>query len=374
MRILILNWRDPQNPRSGGAEAVTFKYAKFWASRGYSVTWICNAFPKGKPDEAIGGVRFIRVGPALGYTVFQLFITYPLFLVRAIWTAINLIRDQKYDVVIDEIHGLPFFTPLYNRTRTVLWVCEVAGPIWDKMYPFPINIVGNLLEKLLYLIVYRQSEIWAISQSTRSDILKIHPQAQVKVIPLGIDPVIPPRVKKTSFPSAVFLARLVKMKGVEVALAAAQSIVRKLPNFKLYLIGDGSREYVDLLRRLAQRLEITSNVEFLGRLSDSHRNSILAKSHFLIHPSYKEGFGLTVLEAGLVGTPAIVRSGGSLTELVKDGYSGLVFQSNAPLPALFIRWYSSKQYPRLCRRAQANAKEYEWPTRLASSHLVTGLP
>ncbi len=39
MRILILNWRDSKNPKSGGAEIVTLEHAKGWVINGHEVTW-----------------------------------------------------------------------------------------------------------------------------------------------------------------------------------------------------------------------------------------------------------------------------------------------------------------------------------------------
>lgn len=369
MRILILNWRDPKNPRAGGAETVTFKYAQYWAKKGHSVTWICNFFPGSTPREISTGIEFVRVGPALGYTVLELIFTYPLFLVSAIMAAFSEFHRNKIDLVIDEIHGLPFFTPFFSQARNVLWVCEVAGPIWDRMYPTPINLIGRMLETLLYKYVYRHTEIWAISQATRADILNINPAALVKVIPLGIDPVPDPKIKKTFFPSAVFLARLVKMKGVEVALQATKEIAARLPDFKLFLIGSGSGGYLYSLRQMVRELGISNNVEFLGRLSEPEKYKVLAKSHFLIHPSYKEGFGLTVLEAGLVGTPTVARAGSSMDELIKHGGSGLIFQKESQIPDLFVNWIWGRKYSLLSSNIKKTASRYFWSKVLSKSRL-----
>jgi len=370
VNILILNWRDPQNPRSGGAESVTFKYAAYWAGRGHQVTWICNSFPNYHPDETVSGVRFVRIGPQLGFTVPQLFFTYPLFLIHAIWTTLGLLRHQKFDLVVDEIHGLPFFTPLYCRTRTILWVCEVAGPIWDKMYPWPVNQIGKILEKMIYQI-YSGVETWAISENTRRDILTLNPKASVKIIPLGVDPIARPKVHKNPFPSAVFLARLVKMKGVEVALQATRDISQNLSHFKLFLVGAGPVSYVQHLHKMVDDLNISKNVEFLGKVSESDKYEILARSHFLIHPSYKEGFGLTVLEAGLVGTPTIARAGSSMDELIKNSVSGLIFQSDGQITDLFINWYSGDKYKFLSTNSRKMSKEFLWFNILQRSRLVT---
>src|SRR3989344_2896557 len=370
MNILILNWRDPKNPRSGGAESVTFKYAAYWAGRGHQVTWICNSFPNYHPDETVSGVRFVRIGPQLGFTVPQLFFTYPLFLIHAIWTTLGLLRHQKFDLVVDEIHGLPFFTPLYCRTRTILWVCEVAGPIWDKMYPWPVNQIGKILEKMIYQI-YSGVETWAISENTRRDILTLNPKASVKIIPLGVDPIARHKVHKNPFPSAVFLARLVKMKGVEVALQATRDISQNLSHFKLFLVGAGPVSYVQHLHKMVDDLNISKNVEFLGKVSESDKYEILARSHFLIHPSYKEGFGLTVLEAGLVGTPTIARAGSSMDELIKNSVSGLIFQSDGQITDLFINWYSGDKYKFLSTNSRKMSKEFLWFNILQRSRLVT---
>jgi glycosyltransferase involved in cell wall biosynthesis len=283
MNILILNWRDPKNLRSGGAEIVTFKYAQYWQSLGHHVYWITNYYPGANTTGLESNITFIRIKPALGYSILGLLFTYPVFLIRAVISASELMYKIKFDLVIDEIHGLPFFTPIYSNVRTVLLVCEVAGPIWDKMFPLPINIFGRLLEKLIYYL-YRNTETWAISSHTKADIYHLNGNKHIKVLPLGIEPIKYPIQSKFSFPSAVFLGRLVKMKGVESAIKAARQIVKILPTFKLYIIGSGSPDYI-------QNLGSVSCVKFLGRLSDKEKYYYLSKSHFLIHPSYKEGFG-----------------------------------------------------------------------------------
>ena len=93
------------------------------------------------------------------------------------------------------------------------------------------------------------------------------------------------------------MARLVPMKGIEAALLAVTQIVKRFPNFKLFVVGGGNKEYIEKLRQTIVGNNIEKNVEFMGRAPDSERNQLYAKCHFLIHPSFKEGFGLTVLES-----------------------------------------------------------------------------
>ena len=115
------------------------------------------------------------------------------------------------------------------------------------------------------------------------------------------------------------------MKGIESALTAAKSISTNFPNFKLFVVGDGDANYIEELKKYVTLNGLQRNVEFLGKISNKQRNTLYSKCHFLIHPSFKEGFGLTVLEAAASGTPTIARSGSSMNELIKHGVNGLLF-------------------------------------------------
>src|SRR6185312_6565233 len=127
MNVLILNWRDPKNPKSGGAELVTQEHAKAWVKAGHSVIWFTSCFKGAKNEEMIDGVKVIRRGNAL-----SVYLLAPFF---------YFFSKNKFDVVIDEIHGIPFFTPLYvKKARKTAFIHEVAGEIWDYMYSFPVNI------------------------------------------------------------------------------------------------------------------------------------------------------------------------------------------------------------------------------------------
>ena len=62
MNILLLSWRDPKNPRSGGAEYVTFEHAKGWVKKGDHVTWFATRFYGSESKEVLDGVKIIRYG------------------------------------------------------------------------------------------------------------------------------------------------------------------------------------------------------------------------------------------------------------------------------------------------------------------------
>ncbi len=371
MKILILSWRDPKNPKSGGAEKVMLKYAQYWTEAGHKVFWLGSRYGHLPINENTQGITIHRVGPELKfYNTLTMLLTYPIFLINNIWIGWGIVRNQKIDLVVDAIHGLPLFSPLYAKCRKVLWVCEVAGTIWDKMYPFPINYIGKFLEKIVYRI-YQNCEIWAISKSTKRDILKINQNLQIQIIPLGIDISKFKTATKFNYPSALFVARLVKMKGIESALKAANDISKKLPKFKLFVVGDGDSDYVQKLKNYVGSNHLQKNVEFLGKISDQERNNLYSKCHFLIHPSFKEGFGLTVLEAAASGTPTIAKRRSSMDELIENGENGLLFATDTQISKLFIKYYDSGEYQRLAENALEMSRKYDWKQILSNSKRVT---
>ena len=135
MRFLMLNWRDPSNPKSGGAERVTLAYLAALKKRGHEVYWFANEFVGCIPEEVIQGISIVR-GGGQGSSVME---------------AVRWYRRQKlFDLVIDQHHGIPWFAPWWCRTNCIAYLHEVLGPIWSAFYPWPINMVGQCQERCMH--------------------------------------------------------------------------------------------------------------------------------------------------------------------------------------------------------------------------------
>lgn len=316
MNILFLNWRDPKNPLSGGAEIVTLEHAKAWVKMGNSVTWFTSRFPQVPIEEEMQGVKFVRQGGSLSVYVFA-----PFF---------YLMNKKKFDIVVDEIHGIPFFTPLYVRnSKKIAFIHEVAGEIWDYMYPFPINKIGKLLETF-YLRLYKHVTFWTDAPSTIDELVsKGIPRENCTAIPCPItNPVVSKVPEKEKDPTFIFVSRLVKMKGIERVLEAFKIIVEKESKAKLWIVGPGEPSYVSLLQEKVRLLG--SSVKFWGRVPEEEKLKLMGKALVLLHASVKEGWGLVVLEAASQGTPAVVYNVAGLTDVVKNGQTGIVLSQNTP--------------------------------------------
>ena len=316
MNILILNWRDPKNPKSGGAEIVTLNHAKAWVKKGESVTWFTSKFRNSKDTEKIDGVIIVRRGNFI--TVFLHALLFYLF------------SNQKFDLVIDEIHGLPFFTPLYVRKPKIAFIHEVADEIWDYMYPFPISYFGKIIEAL-YFKLYKNIKFWTDADSTIDDLVKKGIKRKNCVaINCPIDnKTLSKLPEKESIPTFIFVSRVVKMKGIEDVIRAFFYILREVKDARLWIVGDGEGSYVDQLKETMESYSIASKVKFFGKVTDAKKIELIKKAQILLHASIKEGWGLVVIEAASQGTPSIVYNVSGLKDSVIDNKTGIVLSENS---------------------------------------------
>ncbi len=335
MNILILNWRDPKNSRSGGAEIVTLQHAKTWVKKGHNVTWFTSGFENSKREEKIEGVNIVRRGNFI-----SVILRAPFF---------YIFSKNKFDIVIDEIHGLPFFIPLYVKKPKIAFIHEVADEIWDYMFPFPINRIGKFLEPL-YFKLYRNVKFWTDADSTIDDLEKYgikRKNCTVINCPVENKP-LKPLPKKEKVPTFIFVSRVVKMKGIEEVIRAFFYILRELKDARLWIVGDGEEGYVNELKDTMQSYSISPKVKFFGHLSEEKKLDLIKKAHILLHASVKEGWGLVVIEAASMATPSVVYNVSGLRDSVKNGKTGIVLGEN-----------SSKEMARQTVSLFKNKKKYE---------------
>ncbi len=324
MKILILNWRDIKNPSSGGAEILTQELASGFVKKGHVVTQISAKFKGAKEEEIIEGVKIIRSGDPDARRLFRSvhFAAYKLYK-----------RDfqGKVDLVIDEVHGIPFFTPFYVKEKKVALICEVAGDLWNIAVGFPFNIFGKIIEKI-YPSFYKKIPVVTISESSKEEIEKNgFTKSQVKVIPMGSNSrMVSSLPKKEKEKTLIFVSRLSKTKGVVDAIKSVEILKKNIPDIMLWIIGRGEAEFVVELHRLVKDSDLKENIRFFDYVTEEKKEELLTRAHILIAPSVKEGWGLTVHEAGARGTPAVVYNVPGLKDIVKDNVNGKICQENNP--------------------------------------------
>lgn len=347
LRFLMLNWRDPRNPLAGGAERVTLAYLKGLIDRGHSVDWFTFDFAGAPPEEVIDGIRIHR-GGGLG---------------SAITRAMRWYRRQpRFDLVIDQHHGIPWFAPWWCRTHCLGYIHEVLGPIWSSFYRWPINAFGPWQERWTHW-AYRKVPFWVPSESTRQALIR-HGVREVRVFDNGVD--VEPLATLDPKPAAppirlVAVSRLAPNKRVDHAIRCVAVLRERGVGAELRVVGDGIES--GRLRRLVGEMGVEDAVRFVGYVREQEKLEELRGAHLLLHPSVREGWGLNVIEANAMGTPAVVYPVGGLVDSTRHGETGFVCAGERPEDlAEGVAWAMADlgRYERLRRAGWERSRGFRW--------------
>jgi len=286
LRILIFNWRDLAHNSAGGAEVYTQRVAKEWVKMGHQVTLFCS-YVEGSPEnELVDGIRVIRRGGK--HSVYR--------------QAKKYYQNEgvgNFDLVIDEINTRPFGTPKWVKdTEVIALIHQVCREVWFYETPLIIALIGRFVLEPYWLKKYRNVKTITISVSSKES-LEDYGLKDVRYIPIGFDSdTCTSPLEKEENPTVIFVGRLAGNKRPLHAVEAFKKIKKDYPNAKLWVIGTGRLE-------LKIRKMNLQGVEVLGRISNSEKNTRLSKAHVIVVTSVREGWGMVVTEASVVGTKSI---------------------------------------------------------------------
>ena len=314
MRILIFNWQDIKNPNAGGAEVHLHEVFSRIAAMGHGVTLYCSRFPGVPPRENLNGIDVIREGRRY------------LFNYRVAWKYLTHFRWLGFDIVIDDLNKIPFYTPWYVREPLMGITHHLFGKSIFIEVPLPLAAYVYLTE-LLALRVYRNAPFIVGSPSTHQELVsKGFRSDQVKVVNYGIDHSLyrVTGVPKSDTPLVGHAGRLKRYKSVEHLLQAFKAVKARLANARLLILGDGDDR--PRLEKIARDLGLSDSVRFTGYVTDAKKIHYLQEMHVVVNSSAKEGWGLTVVETNACGTCVIASNVPGLKDSVVDGDTGLLYE------------------------------------------------
>jgi glycosyltransferase involved in cell wall biosynthesis len=119
------------------------------------------------------------------------------------------------------------------------------------------------------------------------------------------------------------VGRFSKEKGFEYLLKSFKLVLEKRKDIKLVIIG-GKRDYIRVIKKLANKLGILDNILILSNVSDEDIYSAFKYAELVVIPSIYEPFGIVALEAMYFGKPIIAFKVGGLKEIVKNKVNGVL--------------------------------------------------
>lgn len=345
-RILVINWQDIRHPLAGGAEVHLHEIFRRVALE-HDVTLLCCSFADGADEEEIDGIRVVRRG---GRNFFN-------YVVPKAYR--ELARNRRYDIVLDDLNKIPFFTPLFVKEPILAIAHHFFGSsIFKEVSPW----YGTYVCTAEYLVrwVYRRTPFAVVSESTRRELRRWGIKSEIHILPNAVEfEAYTGTDEPTDEPVIGYLGRLKKYKSIDHLIRALPLIRLRVPNARLKIIGGGDAEA--MLRGLCRELELEEWIEFTGHVSQIDKVKHLRSCAVVVNPSPKEGWGLTVLEANACGIPVVAADSPGLRDSVVDGVTGLLYEyGNLQALAERVTELLLNKDKRLALGSQATAWAKQW--------------
>jgi len=353
-RVHMLAWRDLADAEAGGSELHAATIARIWAEAGLDVTM--------RSSEAAG---FPMYDHRDGYRVIRKAGRYAVFPRTALSGLIG--RTGPRDGLVEIWNGMPFFLPWWARCPRIVFLHHVHAEMWRMVIkPRALARVGELVEFKLAPPVYRRARIVTLSQSSKDEIVELLrlPAANITVVPPGVDPRFSPAGPKADHPLVAAVGRLMPVKQFDRLVTALVRLKARHRGLEAVIVGEGSER--PSLEAQVRAAHAGDWLHLPGRMSDAELVSLYRRAWALASTSAREGWGMTVTEAGACGTPAVVSAIAGHRDAVVNGESGLLFDRDIT-PALDRVLSDATLRARLAKGARAHAARFTWEATAAGT-------
>ncbi|UCE15094.1 MAG: glycosyltransferase family 4 protein, partial [Candidatus Heimdallarchaeota archaeon] len=247
----------------------------------------------------------------------------------------------KFDIIVESQNGvIPWFSRFFLKAPAVQLFHHIGmdysnRQLYNSVFPYelpiPLAIIAYHLEPVILKLMLGVPVI-AVSRSTKESLLELgYSNKDIVIIHSGFTtPSLDFRVEKRTNPSLIYLGRLSKLKRVEDCIVGFYFIKRKFKEAQLTIVGEGDKKYVDYLKSLVRKLELVSSVFFKGYVNDKEKLELLGQSHILLVSSYREGWGIVVIEANYTRTIAIGYDIPGLRDSIQNGRTGILVKNQSP--------------------------------------------
>ena len=350
MNILLVNWQDRENPQAGGAEIHLHEIYGRLAARGHRVRLVCSGWAGGPARAVVDGIEVERHADRNRFALVGR---------GAVRRALHA---ERPDILVEDINKVPLFVSGLTDAPLGVIIPHLFGGTVFQEAAWPMALAVWLLERPIPW-AYRRAGFHAISGSTRDDLIArgVAPD-RITVIHPGVDAgAFTPGPGRAAEPTFLYVGRLRRYKGVEVAIRALALARATRPELRLEIAGRGDDR--PRLEGLARELGQESAIRFLGFVPEGEKVGLLRRAWANIFPSPKEGWGITNVEAAACGTPSLASDSPGLRDSVRDGESGYLVP-HGDAAALARRMLDLAADPalmeRLGRQARGFAESLSW--------------
>ncbi|OHA66539.1 MAG: hypothetical protein A3E07_00350 [Candidatus Wildermuthbacteria bacterium RIFCSPHIGHO2_12_FULL_45_9] len=315
---------------------ILLEQMKFLRQIGFEV-WAVSSPGKWTADLQKAGIHFapIKITRKL-YT--------PFIDVYSLWKLFWFFRKNDFAIVHTHTPKASFLGQIAAAlARVPIRMYTVHGLFFTKDSSWRRKLAFGAMEKIISLLVHKA---FFVNREDMETVQKtgIYPAAKIGYIgaDIDLDQFNPDRYDghfleslrnglriPLSSPVVGIVARLVWEKGFRDLFSAMQLIIREMPHAVLLVVGPAEPEKGDgFSKDVVKEYGIEDNVVFAGERIDVE--AMYALMDVFVLPSYREGLGLSVLEASAMERPVVATDIRGCRESVEDGKTGFLVPVRNP--------------------------------------------
>jgi len=345
-RILVTattfpRWKNDTEPN------FVFTLSKSLSSYGHKVTALVPHFHKAKKSEVLDNVKIYRFPYFFPYRFQKLcyeggifgnlkrykltFFQLPFLFLFELLNMIKLIKKEKIEVI--HAHWiLPqgFLAYICKKLFNVPYIVTAhAGDV------FPLK--SGFFRFFSQLAIKNSDYCTANSTFTKRKLQEITEKKNIRIMPMGVDLRIFNKKNKGRNLRKKFninkefiltVGRLAEKKGIKYLIMAMEEVIKKSPEAKLIIVGDGPER--ESLEKLTKNLHLGDNIVFAGMVENKYLPNFYATADLFVGPSIitksgdTEGLGVVFLEALASETCVIGSNVGGITDIIKNNETGIL--------------------------------------------------
>ena len=274
---------------------------------------------------------------------------------------IELGRNKKFDFIFTIFH------PFHMAPNAAVSIGEKLGipvivKIDDAVYEKSTGLksIQRKVEKILSAKTLNKSSKILVANNETKEIVNefydVSPE-KIEIMPNGIDTKIfhTSVIKKSKM--ILFSGVMYNHRGIDVLLNAAPTVIKKIPEVKFVLLGDGPE--LDNLKKIAENLKIEKNIEFKGWIKRDEVMNYLADASIAIGPLRsttvtKNALPIKVLEYMASSLPILSQKDTLANDVLVDDENGYSVTDPEDLATKIIHILENNE-----KRIKMGTKSYE---------------
>ena len=283
-------------------------------------------------------------------------------------TDVQLAHEEKN---VDQVISLRFPGYAVQHPNHVLWLNHRMREYYDLWDHFSSHLTWKqgIKERARRALIHRADKYF-FNKMKKRFVISATVQSRLRRFgSIQSNVLYPPPPKRDyrhdRYGDYIFgVSRLSPLKRFDLVLRALAE--PSAASIRCVIAGEGAEE--SKLCGLAGQLGIDDRVQFIGRISDAEMIDHLARCRAVVFPPFNEDYGFVTVEAYMCGKAVITcHDSGGPAELVKDGETGFVTESNPESLALALARLSHEKNlaQRMGEAGHAIASRMTWSDAIA---------